>query len=769
MFFAKPSLIIQVRNFWTVKRMNKRKITLVHIAFVTGLCVSGGLIFDTHQAKAQDSLLQKLPQVDDKSPLHLQADEVTYDNKNNRVSAAGNVEIYYNDYTLLADKVIYDQRKNTLSAEGNVRIKEPSGSVVSSDKITLTDDFREGFIRSLKIVTKDDIKIAAESAERIDENTTIFKKGSFTPCKTCKDKKEPLWKIKAYKIIHKKDEKNIYYEGASLELLGVPVAYLPYFSHPDPSVKRRSGFLVPKVSQSNELGFTTELPYFYNIAPNKDLTFSPRFTSEQGVLWKGEWRHRVKNGAYNIKLAGIDETNPDADTTGDGFRGSIETKGAFKISSWWNWGWDVTAETDETFRRVYELDNRVVTNRVSKVYLIGKSERNWFEANLYHFGALTSFDGSNAEAFVHPVIDYNYIFGSPILGGELSFDANVLSLSREDGADSNRLVTQLKWRRTIIDSLGQVYTPFMQARGDLYRATNVQDLITNEVGDDDYIARGQATAGLTYSFPFVSRTGSASHIIKPTAQIIARPDIVGDQNDVSNEDARSLVFDDTILFDTDKFSGYDRIETGVRANFGLEYTMQMYSGGYAKAVVGQSYQIAGENSFEEGTGLSKDKSDYVAGLYLEPSSNLTLISQARFDEDTLDVKRTDIYMRAGYGPVNTSINYANIDNEENLGILEDREEVLASGSIQISDYWSIYGSLRYNLVSEEFIEDSLGLKYADECFVLSVTYNESFIEDQDIDSDRSVLVRFELKHLGGTDFKTGINDDLIADSNDNKS
>ncbi len=745
--------------------MNMIKKNFVHLLCAISLSAGFSLVEGT-EVNAQSSLVKQAnSSVKDKQPLLLQADEVTYDKRGNRVIAQGNVEIYYNNYTLLADRIIYDQKVNTLSADGNVRMKHPDGSVTNASTITIRDDLKEGFIDSLKIVTKDNARIAAARGRRVDENTTIFEKGVYTPCKTCKDRKAPLWRIKASKIIHRKDEGNIYYEGASLELFGVPIAYVPYFSHPDPTVKRRSGFLFPKVEQSSELGFTFELPYFYNLAPNKDFTFNPMVTSEQGVLWKGQYRHRTANGKMSISGAIIDEMNPG---NGDSsrLRGSVETKGAFKLGSWWQWGWDVTAESDDGFRRVYGLDDKIVTNRVSKVYAIGKSERNWFEANLYHFGALTSLDTSNAEAFVHPSVDYNYIFANPVMGGELSFDANLLGLSRNNGTDLNRLVTQVKWRKTLVDSLGQVYEPKLIVRGDLRQYSNTDDQDGINPDDSNFYASGQAVGAFTYTYPFVARTKGAIHTITPTAQIVARPDI-GSQDQLPNEDARSLVFDDTLLFDVDKFSGFDRQETGVRSNVGLQYTMQLNSGGYAKAIVGQSFHIAGDNAYQKGTGLGTDRSDYVTGLYLEPSSNLTFISQARFDEENFSMKRADVYMKANYGPFAGTVNYANIDasvDEQSLGISEDRQEVAASGSLQISNYWSLFGAIRYNITDNDVIEDSLGLKYADECFVLAVSYNESFIEDadKDIEAEQKVMVRFELKQLGGTSFQTNVSDDLFA-------
>lgn len=742
------------------------------IAAASILTLSVAAPIAAHAQDNQPSTVQQLNTADDKKPMLLQADEVVYDNQNNRVLARGNVEIYYNNYALLADKVSYDQNTKKLTAEGNVRIKEPSGAVINADRITLTDDFREGFIRSLKIVTAQDARIAAKRATRKEGNVTVFEKGIFTPCKPCKDnpKKAPLWRIKAYKVIHKKDEGNIYYEDAVFELLGVPIAYVPFFYHADPTVKRRSGFLTPKYSQSDDLGTMVEIPYYFALAPNYDFTFSPAISTKRGILWKGDWRHRLATGSYRIKMAGIADNKYTNPTTGreEDFRGSIETQGIFKIGELWEWGWDVTYESDDTFRRFYKIDNVVRTDRVSKVFVIGQGDRNYFEGNLYQFGGLLADDTPTSEPRVHPVIDYNHIFRDPFFGGELSFDANLLSLSRSDGADTNRITASVNWRRTYIDNIGQVLTPFAHLRGDAYKVSNVIDPITNVKGEAESFTRGMATAGATYSYPMVAHTSTASHILEPVGQIIARPN-TSNEKDVPNEDSQSLVFDDTLLFDTDKFSGYDRLETGIRANVGLQYTMQMYSGGYARAVIGESFHIDGDNPFSVDSGLGKTRSDFVTGLYYEPNKYISMIAQGRFDQDDVELKRTDLYIKGDYGPVSGSVNYANIKAQPSLGVTSDREEILASAAVQVAKNWNLFGHMRYDIEGNQRISDSLGLKYADDCFILSVSYTENFIRDRDIEPSQTISVRFELKHLGGNLTKTDAIDDPIPDSDASKS
>ncbi len=705
--------------------------------------------------------MQTIGEVDQTKPLQLQADELVYDNENGIVSAVGRVEIFYNNFSLVADKVIYDQKANTLVAEGNVRIKEPDGAVVSADRITLTDDFRDGFIGSLQIVTKDDTRIAAAEAKRIDGETNEFTSASFTPCKPCRSddpNSPPLWRIRAGKIIHKQGEGNIYYEDAAFELFGVPIAYVPFFSHADPSVKRRTGFVSPTFGYSGDLGYTTDIPYFWAIAPNMDFTFTPRITSRQGVLMQGEWRHRLEDGTYSVKLAGIADEDPSASQD---FRGSLESKGLFDLGSWWQFGWDGVVESDDTFRRFYKLDDVIRTDRVNQAFLVGMSDRNYLGTYLYHFGGLLLTDDSTSELVVRPVIDYNYILDMPLIGGELRFGGNAMVLNREDGIDSSRAIGEIAWRRQIIDPFGQVFTPFAQARADIYSIADSDGSGGIPAGSSE-VGRAYALAGLQYQYPFVAHSDYGSHVIEPIAQIIARPDRV-EQDGVPNEDAQSMEFDDTLLFDIDKFSGYDRVETGVRANVGLQYTLQLDNGGYMRALFGQSYHLDGDNPFIEDRGLATDSSDIVTGIYLSPSVNYWLLSQARFDQSDFSVRRIDASVGANLGYASGTVSYARA-TEADAGGGPDKlqEEMQADGRVAVTERWALLGGVRFDVDAELALSHSLGIQYSDECFALTVTYKETEYENADISPDETVMVRFDLKYLGS--FGTS---DLVGDISPN--
>ena len=226
-----------------------------------------------------------------------------------RVSAVGNVQMFYNGTTLEADKVIYDQKTKRLHAEGNVRMTDADGKITYANIMDLSDDYRDGFVDSLRVDTADRTRMAATRADRTSGNFTVFQNGVYTACAPCKDdpKKPPLWQVKGARIIHDQSEKMLYFENAQLEFFGVPMAYLPYFSTPDPTVKRKTGFLMPSfISSIHDIRLRRRDALSTSRSRRTTtLTVTPRITTKQGVLLQGEFRQRLINGSYEIRAYGI--------------------------------------------------------------------------------------------------------------------------------------------------------------------------------------------------------------------------------------------------------------------------------------------------------------------------------------------------------------------------------------------------------------------------------------------------------------------------------
>jgi LPS-assembly protein len=726
------------------------------------------------QTRGGETTVAKQVSPDKASPLLLQADDLVYDNRNNRVIARGNVEIYYNDNVLLADEVIYDKNANALTAIGNVRLKESDGSVVNADRLTLSADFRDGFIRSLRALTQDEGRVAATNAYRKD-GKTVYENSVVTACKPCEEHPErpPLWRVKATRVIHDKEQQTIYYENAQFELYGVPIAWTPYFYTPDPTVKQQTGFMAPVYgTSSNTLGYFVTVPFYWAIAPDYDLTLSPTFTTKAGYLMEADWRQRLWNGSYEIKLDGAYNDSAQ-DFLGDrNWRGSVQTQGDFELNRAWHFGWNAILESDDTFRRFYRLDDLYATERVSQVYLTGMGETNYFNIALARYGNLTGdtyiYETDTIQKTVtstaYPSLDYNYIHNKPVFGGELSVDVNALALSVNDPATTSapatrgtmdHIVTQAEWRRTLTDDIGERFTPFVLARGDVYNTSSFVD-VDGVSGPADTFTRQMIGVGLDYRYPFVSHGENSSQVIEPVVQIISRAG--GSNKNVPNEDSQSLVFDDTLLFDINKFSGYDRMETGTRANYGVQYTLQSYNGLSFRAVGGESAQLAGQNPYDPGTGLGTDRSDYVFGGYFDYMNRFRLLTQLRFNESDFSLSSQSYSAQTKLGFFEGSISYVSVGPQPYLGFPLGRDEIAGFVALKLNDAWTIFGDARYDIKTDQWVRNDAGIQYADECFILAVTYQQTYITYLDLVPDTSVVVRFGIKGFGQQSTPSSIGD-----------
>lgn len=768
----------------------------------------------------------------------VEADEIVYDNVADTVSAVGNVEINYDGRTLQADRVVYDRTTSRVRAEGNARLLDRDGAVVSGAVIELTDDFRSGFIDSLRVEqqvltgSRPAVgRFTAPRAERLDGDITIFERGTYTTCEPCAENplRPPFWQVKAARIIHDREEQTIYYENASLEFLGVPIASVPYFWSPDPTVRRKSGFLAPTYVLSDRLGFGVQVPFFWNLAPNYDLTFRPSYLSRQGFFGDVEWRHRLLTGSYTIRAAGIFERDPAAINRRpppggfDDARGVIQTSGRFSINPRWTFGWNATLLSDRKFLADYDYGGVAVSTAsqaVSSVFLQGQGERSFFEARGYYFKVLTENELQKHQPIVHPVIDYDRRFTGPaFLGGEIGLRANLTSLSREaaqfqwmsrqnrEPVDTpvgspnyttcregrydedclalglsgtyTRLSTEASWRRRFIDGIGQAWTPFAYARLDgIWFSPNFSGFQNENIRaftnrDDDFFGRVMPAVGLDYRFPLAARGFGGTHVIEPMAQIIARPNEMH-VGQFPNEDAQSVGFDTSSLFAWDKFSGFDRAEGGVRANYAVQYTFNGENGVFVHAMVGQSAHLAGRNSYQAdglvdagiASGLDQTLSDYVASLTVRPWSGLRVGARARFDRESFDVNRSEVNLSARIGAFSGSVAYAQFARQPQF---ENRasEGLTASGRLALTQNWFVNGGVTLDLERfrdgrpRAFSSLSLGAGYADECTTFTVSMRATPIAARDGSTryNRTVLLRLELISLGEVGIQHAFDDD----------
>jgi len=784
----------------------------------------------------------------DPERMLIEAREMIYNKDKDAVTAVGDVQIYYKGRVLEADRVTYDRKTKRVLATGNAKITEADGSVSYGDRFDLTDNFKDGFIDSLRVISKDKTRLTAPRAERISGDVTQLDKATYTACEPCKDHPErpPVWQVRAVRVIHNSKEKMVYFENPTIEVFGIPVLWLPYLAAPDSTVQRKSGFLGPHFINKSALGFGVSLPYFWNLAPNYDLTITPTLLSRQGVLGEVQWRHRLEHGEYDVRLAGISPLRPsdfEAPPLGASdkrFRGSVETNGKFLINPQWSFGWNIAFATDKYFYSDFKVPSEVLTanyfkETTSTLYLNGQSPRAYFDMRGYAFQGLSSTDYQNQLPVVAPVIDYHKTIDLPkdrfgLAAGELALDFNFTSLTREAAAyqstiknlDGTRVLDKVNnlydvctaynaagnkdcilrgmagsytrfsaefdWRKQIIDPIGQVWTPFLYGRVDgafidlnksqSFNILNASGQALSNAAQSNFfknsqtfVGRATPAIGIDYRFPFVASTSWATHTIEPIAQIIARPNEPGITS-MPNEDAQSLVFDDTNLFEWNKFSGYDRSEGGVRVNAGVQYTMAFKQGGFFNMMAGESFQIAGRNSFATydvantgaNSGLDKKASDYVGRIAFSPSSMVSFIAKGRFDQATFAAKRLDLIANLTTGPVTSSISYGRYAPQPLIGLPNWREGLSLSSKYKFNQNWWVNGSVLFDLARWKVVPTAarfsvaasgLGIGYSDECTTFALNYT-NLLQDTGTGTktrNQTFLLTLNLRTLGDTSVK----------------
>ncbi|WP_337266503.1 LPS-assembly protein LptD [Oryzifoliimicrobium ureilyticus] len=768
---------------------NRVIIGKLSVALLAGTALLGYAGSTTYASAQQVPVPAKLqPRVSDDSRMQLAANELVYNKDNQTVSAVGGVQINYGGYHMVAQRVEYNQQTQRMMAYGNIELIAPDGNRIYADKLDITNDFANGFVNSLRIETTDNTRIVAESGERVNSTQMILNKGVYTACLPCSEnpQRAPFWQVKAERVVENGETHTIRLEKARFELLGQPIAYIPWIEVPDNTVKRKSGFLFPSFSTSQRLGFGASIPYYYVISPSMDATVTGTGYTNQGFLLQGEFRQRFENGTHILRMAGIDQANPQDFVAGtsdarEDFRGMVSSKGDFKINPRWTFGWDVMAQSDNNFSRTYNLEELSDRVHINQTYLTGLGDRNYFDLRAFYFDIQDSDPSSSLEkqqAIVYPVLDYHYVAPQPVYGGELSADVNFTNLSRRQQDDTfgvarypglegdyARLSTEVEWKRTFITPAGVLLTPLLAARGDAL-SVNMDTPVgyTGNLDNDDFATRGMVTAGLEARYPILATTDNSTHLFEPIAQIYVRPNETLSGR-LPNEDAQSFVFDATNLFERDKFSGYDRIEGGTRANVGIQYTGTFDNGYKLHGLFGQSYRIAGQNPFAAAdlagpsgvSGLESDVSDYVGMAGIETPNGFSFAASYRLDHKDFSLNRSDLTAGFETDYFQSQLLYTHLAPQPAYGYNESGDELQAKGTVKFKDYWSIFGGIAWDLNNDVISKKSLGISYEDECTIFTIAYVDRRDESNQAASNWSVGAKLTFRTLG--DVRVGYSDD----------
>jgi LPS-assembly protein len=695
--------------------------------------------------------------------LLFKADAVDHERELGLVVARGNVEFVHGTRILRADTVNYNQKEDIVTATGNVALMEGTGEVIFADHAELSGDLKDGVVENIRVLLSDNARIAAVGGRRIGGNVLEMRKAVYSPCQKCIGNK-PIWQVTAARIVHNKTAQEVEYRDAFLEFAGIPIFYTPYFSHPDPTVKRQSGFLTPSFGNDLNLGFVLETPYYFAISPDKDATFRPIITSDAGTVIAGEYRQRFAHGLIKAEASGLikaEASGTIGSNTNDRSteRGHFFTNAQFDINPTWRTGADIALTSDDTYLQRYGLSSAdTLTNHL---FVEGFREDSYAVAQAYHWRGLRLEDDSGNTPIVAPTFDFNAYSEPGVAGGRWRVDANALVLTRTSGTDSRRLSLTTGWELPHIARTGEIYHLYADLQTDAYFSSRVQ-VPGSAAGDlsSGFSGRAFPRIGLDWRFPFARSGGPLTQILEPVAGIMLAPN-GGNPGKISNEDSQDLEFDDTNLLSRNRFTGLDRVEGGKRVYYGLQ--MAVYgTNGYTDAFIGQSYRLRRDSTFDQRSGLDDHFSDIVGRVNIRPSAPVNLQYRFRLDKDGFSNSRSELSGSIGPRAFNVNVDYGFFDESSGSGEFSNREEIALGFTSQVTPEWSIGASTRRDLEAAEALSHQLFLEYKCDCFTARIDFSRSFTQDRDIPPTDSFFIRLIFETLGSLQTGTLATNNTLA-------
>lgn len=694
----------------------------------------------------------------EEEPVDLLAERVEYDEIAGIVSAIGNVEMAQSGRILRADRVTYNLNNDKVEARGNVVLNEVTGDTYFADDVELKDKMKDGFVIGLRGVLADGSRFTADEAQKVADLKVIMREASYTPCEPCKNNPEedPLWQIKADKVTHHKDEQRVSYEDATFEVYGTPIAYVPYFSHPDGSVKRKSGFLTPSIGFDSTLGGVYRQDYYWSIAPDKDLTIGGEVFTKEAPLLLAEYRQRFSDAEINVN-GGVTYSDRTDRSAGVAFEQDSEERGHFFVDGLWNinekWraGTALELVSDEQYLRQYNISNEDILE--NKVYVERFSGRDYGSGRLIRFKDIRVSDRAVDQPNVLPEI-YTRFLGDPngLLGGRWSLEASALALQREgNDQDLARGTLEAGWQGRHVTNFGLLNTLDLTARGDVYRA-NDRDIVAQGSGRnrDSSALRGFTQAHLKTSIPFAKNFQTTQMVIEPLVATTVGSNLNVD-NDIPNEDSLDVFLDSTNIFNANRFPGYDRIEDKSFATYGLRTGLYGDNGYQGEIFLGQSYRFDNkDNPFLEGSGLSEQESDFVGKISADLGQNFRINYGMQLANDNLASRRHEIDASGKIGKLSLGTRYFYADSLSGTDLDTSREQIRNNFRYGLNDRWSVFAATQYDLAreTEGLRRISYGLDYQGQCITLLLSGQRRLTRESSGDSGTEIMMRIGLKNLG---------------------
>ena len=683
--------------------------------------------------------------------------------KGSVVTCRGNVVAVYNKKIISANEISFDEKNDQIKAKGNVIIKDEFGNTYFADSIQVLNNFKSGHITNLKIISKDKTRLAASQASVVNEEY-LLENVIFTPCYKCTNSGALTWQLKSNSVTFN-PKSYTKYEGAVIEAFNVPIFYVPYLSHVSSNIKRKSGFLVPKISYTSQQGISFLIPYLFSISDSQELIFKPIVTSRIGHVPWIYYGWRFPNGKFSIdaSLTGIKSVDKNdlnrhvEKIERSGYRGHVFAKLCYEIDNNWRTGFDINLASDRYYLKRFSFFDDPPRTLESRIYLEGFNGRNYTMVR----SAMYQSEYMDAAPKLLPMIEHNHYF--QLFGGTLNFRTAFMNLDFKNDRMSQKYICNPSWYKEILLPNGHIL--------EVNAVLAMQGLNVKEEDKSDYDSYFQVMPqlNLTWKWPLFVKTPIHNLIFTPVMGIsIAR--------NHKRFDAFEKPFDEineSNMFSNSKSISSYNVDSGRRLFYGFHANGYYESKNIYYLALGESFELTEPLDRVESSGLMHKRSNLVGVLDVFFNSNLSFSSNGsysrkrnRFDKIEVGLNYTNEKFDADImwfkGKQNSYNPFIPQKDQKSKDDCEKKYKgFMFNTSYKISPraqlvYGIVFGNQVEDIPDSKQIHDNnlkllkhqIGLQFENECVKAFIQYEKENKRGADLRPETTFKFIIKLKKLG---------------------
>ena len=713
---------------------------------------------------------------DTKTNDEIKSDKIRYSKNKEEILAEGNVFFKgSNGVTMKTEIILYDIKNQVIKSNQSTKMNDGYGNSILLDMfnystknkslrskgyIEITDKYENKYFfddifidvkkkrmagSNLKLKFKKDTfgnvendpRLVANSAV-ITENKSYIEGGVFTTCKKRGDKCPP-WKLVAKKIIHDKEKQTINYEDAKLYLYGYPVFYTPRFFHPDPTVKRQSGFLTPVVTNSTLLGYGLNLPYYFALAENKDATLNPKIYADENPLIQTEYRHVTKN-SYSILDASFNQGyKKTSNKKTSGSRSHIfarsdidldlETFDESKLVM------NYQKASNDTYLKVHDIKSKIMTSNTvmnSSIDMNFSKNDTSMNINMDVYEDLSKDD--DRYEFVVPNYNYQNKLSISEELGTFNFQSRGYYKNYETNKKQTKLVNDFHWKSNDYISSSGIRTI---VEGNL-KNTNYKAENTSDHKNDKNNIELMGAVSLLSSLPLEKNSENYKKTLTPKLMLRSAP---GHMRNMSDSQLKLGISN---LYTLNKLSDIDVIETGTSLTLGTDYSYKDKND-FEKfnLSVGQVFNYDDNDDMSKQSTLNEKTSELVGNVnyYLNEFSNFGYKFSLDNNYSTLNYNEI-----SGIFKINklvTSFEY--LEENNHIG---NSHYINAGLVLELNESNSLKFKTRENFTTDTTEFYNISYQYENDCLRAAIEYNKSFYSDNDLEPSENLMFTLTIIPFG---------------------